>query len=127
MLGMRQVYPGRYEPQKLLHLIAEHGVTFSHCVPAVLGMVLGATGAEAVNLAGWKVIIGGSALPEGLARAAMARGIDIHAGYGMSETCPLCDQRNSVPMKSLSITLARLLYVGIFATYKIWLLSRCPA
>ena len=77
MLGMRQVYPGRYEPQKLLHLIAEHGVTFSHCVPAVLGMVLGATGAEAVNLAGWKVIIGGSALPEGLARAAMARGIDI--------------------------------------------------
>ena len=89
MLGMRQVYPGRYEPQKLLHLIVEHGVTFSHCVPAVLGMVLGAIGAEAVNLAGWKVIIGGSALPEGLARAAMARGIDIHAGYGMSETCPV--------------------------------------
>jgi fatty-acyl-CoA synthase len=52
-------------------------------------MVLGAIGAEAVNLAGWKVIIGGSALPEGLARAAMARGIDIHAGYGMSETCPV--------------------------------------
>ncbi len=89
MLGMRQVYPGRYEPQKLLHLIATHGVTFSHCVPAVLGLVLGATGSEAVDLAGWKVIIGGSALPEGLARAALARGIDIHAGYGMSETCPV--------------------------------------
>ena len=89
MLGMRQVYPGRYEPQKLLHLIVTHGVTFSHCVPAVLGMVLGAAGSEAVNLAGWKVIIGGSALPEGLARAALVRGIDIHAGYGMSETCPV--------------------------------------
>jgi fatty-acyl-CoA synthase len=42
-----------------------------------------------VNLSNWKVIIGGSALPEGLARLAMARGIDIHAGYGMSETCPV--------------------------------------
>ncbi len=89
MLGMRQVYPGRYEPQKLLHLIAQHGVTFSHCVPAVLGMVLAAPGSEVANLSNWKVIVGGSALPEGLARAAMARGIDIHAGYGMSETCPI--------------------------------------
>ena len=89
MLGMRQVYPGRYEPGKLLHLIAEHGVTFSHCVPTVLAMILGATGAEAVNLSNWRVIIGGSALPEGLARAAMARGIDVHTGYGMSETCPI--------------------------------------
>ncbi len=89
MLGMRQVYPGRYEPQKLLYLIAEHGVTFSHCVPTVLAMVLNAPGAEAVNLSNWKIIVGGSALPEGLARAAMARGIDIHAGYGMSETGPI--------------------------------------
>ncbi|MGV8986551.1 MAG: fatty acid--CoA ligase [Cypionkella sp.] len=89
MLGMRQVYPGRYEPVKLLHLIAEHGVTFSHCVPTVLAMVLGAPESEAVNLANWKVIVGGSALPEGLARQAMARGIDIHTGYGMSETCPI--------------------------------------
>lgn len=89
MLGMRQVYPGRYEPQKLLYLIAEHGVTFSHCVPTVLAMVLGAPGAEAVNLSNWKLIVGGSALPEGLARAALDRGIDLHTGYGMSETCPI--------------------------------------
>ena len=89
MLGMRQVYPGRYEPVKLLHLIAEHGVTFSHCVPTILAMILGAPESEAVNLSNWKVIIGGSALPEGLARLAMARGIDVHTGYGMSETCPI--------------------------------------
>ena len=89
MLGMRQVYPGRYEPMKLLHLIAEHGVTFSHCVPTVLAMVLGAPESEAVNLSNWKVLVGGSALPEGLARQALARGIDINAGYGMSETCPI--------------------------------------
>ncbi|MBI1170168.1 long-chain-fatty-acid--CoA ligase [bacterium] len=89
MLGMRQVYPGRYEPVKLLRLIAEHGVTFSHCVPTILGMLLAAPESEAVNLTGWKVIIGGSALPEGLARQAVARGIDVHTGYGMSETCPI--------------------------------------
>jgi fatty-acyl-CoA synthase len=89
MLGMRQVYPGRYEPVKLLHLIASHGVTFSHCVPTILAMILAAPEAEAVNLSAWKVLIGGSALPEGLARAALARGIDVNVGYGMSETCPI--------------------------------------
>ncbi len=35
------------------------------------------------------MIIGGSALPISLARAAVERGIDIIAGYGMSETCPI--------------------------------------
>lgn len=89
MLGLRQVYPGRYEPQRILRLIADHGVTFSHCVPTVLAMVLGAPGAEAVSLSAWKVLVGGSALPEGLARMALARGIDVHTGYGMSETCPI--------------------------------------
>jgi acyl-CoA synthetase (AMP-forming)/AMP-acid ligase II len=34
-------------------------------------------------------VIGGSALPRGLARAALERGIDIFTGYGMSETCPI--------------------------------------
>jgi fatty-acyl-CoA synthase len=89
MLGLRQVYPGRYEPGRILRLIGRHGVTFSHCVPTVLAMVLGAEGAGAVDLSRWKVIVGGSALPEGLARAALARGIDLHTGYGMSETGPI--------------------------------------
>ena len=87
-LGLKQVYPGRYEPAKLLGLIAEHDVTFSHCVPTILAMLLGAPGAATTDLGRWKVIIGGSALPEGLARQALARGIDVHAAYGMSETCP---------------------------------------
>ena len=89
MLGIRQVYPGRYEPAKLLALIARHRVTFSHCVPTILAMLLAAPESAATDLSHWKVVIGGAALPEGLARAAMARGIDIHAGYGMSETCPV--------------------------------------
>lgn len=89
MLGLKQVYPGRYEPARLLRLIAEHGVTFSHFVPTILAMLLNAPEAAGVDLSRLKVLIGGSALPEGLARAARARGIDLHAAYGMSETCPL--------------------------------------
>jgi fatty-acyl-CoA synthase len=40
-------------------------------------------------LNGWKVIVGGAALPRALAKEAMQRGIDITTGYGMSETCPV--------------------------------------
>jgi fatty-acyl-CoA synthase len=42
-----------------------------------------------VDLSRWKVIIGGSALPVALARATVERGVDVIAGYGMSETCPI--------------------------------------
>ncbi len=89
MLGIRQVYPGRYDPVRILGLIAKHKVTFSHCVPTILAMVLAAPGSDQVDLSQWKVIIGGSAFPEGLARAALARGVDVNSGYGMSETCPI--------------------------------------
>ena len=34
------------------------------------------------------MLIGGSALSDGMARQARSHGIDIHAAYGMSETCP---------------------------------------
>jgi fatty-acyl-CoA synthase len=88
-LGVKQVYPGRYEPQRILELIERESVTFSHCVPTILQMLLSAPGSERVDLSRWKVVIGGSALSGGLARAARARGIDIFAGYGMSETCPI--------------------------------------
>lgn len=95
-LGLTQIYPGRYEPAKLLGLIARHGVTFSHCVPTILAMLLAAPEAATTDLSRWKVLIGGSALPEGLARAAMARGIDVNAAYGMSETCPLLTNADMV-------------------------------
>ncbi len=89
MLGVKQVYPGRYVPEQLLDLIVSEKVTFSHCVPTILQMLLGAPGADAVDLRSWKVVIGGSALSEGLARQALQRGIDVFGGYGMSETCPV--------------------------------------
>src|SRR5207253_2305396 len=87
--GIKQVYPGRYTPDGLLSLIQREKVTFSHCVPTLLHMLLNSPASQTVDFAGWKVIIGGSALPRGLARAALERGIDIFGGYGMSETCPV--------------------------------------
>jgi fatty-acyl-CoA synthase len=44
---------------------------------------------EKIDLSGWKVIIGGSALPKGLCQAALKHNINIYSAYGMSETCPL--------------------------------------
>ncbi len=88
LMGVKQVYPGRYEPALLLGLIEREGVTFSHCVPTILHMLLSAPEADQTDLSHWKVIIGGSALPKGMARAALERGINVFTAYGLSETCP---------------------------------------
>ena len=89
LLGIKQIYPGRYVPANLLRLIDDEGVTFTHCVPTILQMLLAAPEAAEADLGRLKMVIGGSALPKGLAAAAMGRGIDIYAGYGLSETCPV--------------------------------------
>ncbi|SDR01851.1 fatty-acyl-CoA synthase [Rhizobiales bacterium GAS113] len=88
-LGVKQVYPGRYAPDLLVDLIEKEKVTFSHCVPTILQMILGCPKAKGFDFKGWKVIIGGAALPQAFAKAALERGIDIYSGYGMSETGPL--------------------------------------
>lgn len=89
MLNNKQVYPGRYEPEMLLKLLVKEKVTLSHCVPTILGMLVNSPVAQQVDLSHWKVIIGGSALTRGLAKAALDLGINVSQGYGMSETAPL--------------------------------------
>jgi fatty-acyl-CoA synthase len=89
MLGLRTVLPGRYLPDVLLKLRETEKVTFSHCVPTILQMLLMGADKTGQDLSGWKVIIGGSALPTGLCEAALAKGMDVFAGYGMSETGPV--------------------------------------
>ncbi|MDA7087291.1 fatty acid--CoA ligase [Pseudomonas sp. SA3-5] len=89
MLGVKQVYPGRYEPEMLCKLIKEEEVSFSHCVPTILQMLLNTPSAQGHDFGGLKMIIGGSALNRTLYDAAKARGIQLTAAYGMSETCPL--------------------------------------
>jgi fatty-acyl-CoA synthase len=87
MLGLKQVYPGRYVPDELIALRNREGVTFSHCVPTILQMLLRAA-ADGDELRGWKMVIGGAALPTSLAESALRAGIDVFAGYGLSETGP---------------------------------------
>lgn len=89
LLGLKQVYPGRYLPGALLQLIEREKVTFSHCVPSIMQMLLNHPGGESVDLSNWKVLIGGSAMSPALATAALKRGVDLLTGYGMSETCPV--------------------------------------
>jgi fatty-acyl-CoA synthase len=89
VLGIKQVYPGRYAPDLLLNLIRSERITFSHCVPTILQMLLTSPVADTVDLSAWKVLIGGAAFSTTLVKAALARGIDASSGYGMSETCPV--------------------------------------
>ena len=89
MIGAKQVYPGRYEPEMILKLVDKEKVTFSHCVPTILQMLVHSPSARQLDLSRWTVIIGGSALPRGLASAARELGITVYSGYGMSETCPV--------------------------------------
>lgn len=89
MLGVKQVYPGRYEPEMLLRLLLIEKVTVSHCVPTILHMLVSSPVAKAIDLSHWKVIIGGAALSAGLAKAALELNIDVITGYGLSETCPV--------------------------------------
>ncbi|MFH0729273.1 MAG: fatty acid--CoA ligase [Pseudomonadota bacterium] len=88
-LGAKQVYPGKYDPEILLKLVGLEKVTFSHCVPTILHMLLNSPLINEIDVSGWKMVIGGSSLSKGLCRAAMERGINLVTGYGLSETCPV--------------------------------------
>lgn len=88
-LGVKQVYPGKYTPDMLLKLLEKEQVTFSHCVPTILHMLMSHPSFKDIDLSNWKVIIGGAALPKAMCKAALEKGIDIYTGYGMSETCPI--------------------------------------
>ncbi len=88
LLGVKQVYPGRYEPKRLLDLIKQEKVTFSHCVPTILQMLLNENKKLNYDLSKLKLIIGGSAMSKSLAEEAQSQGINVVSAYGMSETCP---------------------------------------
>jgi fatty-acyl-CoA synthase len=104
MLGVKQVYPGRYEPNKLVALFQNEGVTCSHGVPTVLQMVISCEAAKHADFNGWKMITGGSAPTAALSKQMAERGIAFITAYGMSETCPiltmvsLTDEERSRPV-----------------------------
>jgi len=108
MLGVKQVYPGRYEPNRLVQLFRDEGVTFSHGVPTVLQMVLNCEEAKTTDLSGWNMLTGGSAPTQALSAQMADRGINFVTAYGMSETCPvitmvnLTDEERTLPMSEQS-------------------------
>ncbi|MBF0452719.1 MAG: fatty acid--CoA ligase [Candidatus Magnetomorum sp.] len=97
MIGARQVYPGKYDPETILNLIKNEHVTFSHCVPTILHMLINTPTIKTMDLSKWQVIIGGSALPKSLCKEALELGINVYAAYGMSETCPVLTCSNLKP------------------------------
>ena len=64
--GVSKVYPGRYAPDVLLRLIAQEGVTFTHCVPTILQMLLAAPGSKDVDLSKLKMVYFGLLLLMGV-------------------------------------------------------------
>jgi len=113
MMGIKQVYPGKYLPDVLLKLITTEKVTFSHCVPTIVQMLLSDPSSKNYDLSNWKVIIGGAALPQALVIEALGRGIDIYCGYGMSESCPvitvqhLSEAENELPPEIRAANIVR--------------------
>ncbi|CCG96219.1 4-coumarate--CoA ligase 1 (4CL 1) (4-coumaroyl-CoA synthase 1) [Marinobacter nauticus ATCC 49840] len=97
MMGIKQVYPGRYEPELLVDLLKKHKVSFSHCVPTIMQMMMATESIKTADLSNWHVLIGGSALTKGLCDAGAKLGIKMFTGYGMSETCPLLSTTHLTP------------------------------
>lgn len=89
--GAKYVLPGRYDYGFILKLMERENVTFSAMVPTILYLIISHPDAPKYLhvFKKWKVVIGGSALPEGLARKAEELGITVLSGYGLSETCPV--------------------------------------
>lgn len=90
MKGMKYVLPGKYDYPMLAGLIKEENVTVSAMVPSILYLILNVPEIEKyIERDKFRVIIGGSALPKGLAMKARELGIEVVAGYGLSETAPV--------------------------------------
>lgn len=88
--GMKYVLPGRYDFPNIAKLIKEQKVTVSASVPSILYLILNVPNiGEFIEPGTFRVIIGGAALPRGLAMTARQLGIDVTAGYGLSETAPV--------------------------------------
>lgn len=97
MLGLKQVYPGRYDAGMICALRREHGVTYSHGVPTVLQMVLAAAEETGTDLSGWMMVIGGSALTPTLFEEGRRRGMELVCAYGMSESGPILTVTRRAP------------------------------
>ncbi len=93
MVGAKQVFPGPYlDAESLLELFERERVTFTAGVPTIwLGILQALEKApDRWKLApGMRMVVGGSAAPEGLIRAFDRFGLQVVHAWGMTETTPL--------------------------------------
>jgi fatty-acyl-CoA synthase len=91
LLGSKFVLVGKYDPANIVEIVKREKVTFSAMVPSILNMILNLPNIQDYRdaLSSWKVVIGGAALPKGLALKARSLGIRVMSGYGLSETAPV--------------------------------------
>jgi fatty-acyl-CoA synthase len=89
MVNAKQVYLGKFTVEYFAEYFAKHGATFTSGVPSILQMILTSPLTEGLDFSKTKMLIGGSALSAKLGAEALARGIDVVAGYGMSESAPM--------------------------------------
>jgi len=90
MLGAKQVFPDRFlDPVSLTELIRDEAVTFSAGVPSVWIPLLQHLDKTGTNLDGFRMFVGGSALPAALYDGLTRHGIDVVQGWGMTETSPV--------------------------------------
>jgi len=93
MVGCKQIYPGPHlDPISLLDLFEKENVTLAAGVPTIW---LGILEALEKNPGRWKLrdgirmVVGGSAAPEGMIRAMDKHGLRVIHAWGMTETSPL--------------------------------------
>lgn len=93
MVGSKQIYPGPHlDPENLLDLFEHEKVTLAAGVPTIW---LGILEALEKNPGRWKLqpgirmVVGGSAAPEGMIRAMDKHGLRVVHAWGMTETSPL--------------------------------------
>ncbi len=90
MAGTKYVLPGRYDFARIPEIMEKENVSMSLMVPSILYMLL--ANSESIKILEklkLRVVVGGGALSTGLATRAEKAGIQVVAGYGMSETAPI--------------------------------------
>jgi fatty-acyl-CoA synthase len=87
--GGTVVVAPRFDPGWLLRTVGECGITAFSAVPTMLQMMVDHPDWDAADLHTLRYVnYGGSAVPERVARAWLARGVPVVQGYGMTEACP---------------------------------------
>jgi len=91
MLGMKQVMVRRFEPGLVCRLIQDEGATTMSVVPTMAVAMLNFPDLKNYDLSSMQLItIGGAAAtPELVDRLEKTFHCESHAGYGLTETCPV--------------------------------------